>query len=103
MRDAKDMGQRMGCRSLEWNWPKEAMNSHEHTFWGREPGVLLELTFLLVHGSFNSFSLLSLSSSSSIPVPVGVQKKSHAYHGQRINESSTCKSLDWRWGCCGLL
>ena len=21
-----DMGQQMGCRSLEWNWPKEAMN-----------------------------------------------------------------------------
>ena len=26
MRDVKDMGQQMGCRSLEWNWPKEAMN-----------------------------------------------------------------------------
>ena len=22
----KDMGQRMGYRCLEWNWPKEAMN-----------------------------------------------------------------------------
>ena len=22
----KDMGQQMGYRSLEWNWPKEAMN-----------------------------------------------------------------------------
>ena len=29
MRDVKDMGQQMqmGYRSLEWNWPKEAMNS----------------------------------------------------------------------------
>ena len=26
MRDAKDMGQQMGYRSLEWNWLKEAMN-----------------------------------------------------------------------------
>ena len=26
MRDVKDMGQRMGYRSLEWNWAKEAMN-----------------------------------------------------------------------------
>ena len=28
MRDVKDkdMGQQMGYRSLEWNWPKEAMN-----------------------------------------------------------------------------
>ena len=25
MRDVKDMGQQMGYRSLEWNWPK-AMN-----------------------------------------------------------------------------
>ena len=24
--DVKDMGQEMGYRSLEWNWPKEAMN-----------------------------------------------------------------------------
>ena len=24
--DVKDMGQQMGYRSLEWNWPKEAMN-----------------------------------------------------------------------------
>ena len=26
MRDVKDMGQHMGYHSLEWNWPKEAMN-----------------------------------------------------------------------------
>ena len=26
MRDVKDTGQQMGYRSLEWNWPKEAMN-----------------------------------------------------------------------------
>ena len=26
MRDVKDMGQQMGYRSLQWNWPKEAMN-----------------------------------------------------------------------------
>ena len=26
MRDVKDMGQQMGYRSLEWNWPKDAMN-----------------------------------------------------------------------------
>ena len=26
MRDVKDMGQQMGYRSLEWNWPKETMN-----------------------------------------------------------------------------
>ena len=26
MRDVKDMVQQMGYRSLEWNWPKEAMN-----------------------------------------------------------------------------
>ena len=26
MMDVKDMGQQMGYRSLEWNWPKEAMN-----------------------------------------------------------------------------
>ena len=26
MRDVKDMGQQMGYRSLEWNWPKEAMD-----------------------------------------------------------------------------
>ena len=26
MGDVKDMGQQMGYRSLEWNWPKEAMN-----------------------------------------------------------------------------
>ena len=26
VRDVKDMGQQMGYRSLEWNWPKEAMN-----------------------------------------------------------------------------
>ena len=26
MRDVKDMCQQMGYRSLEWNWPKEAMN-----------------------------------------------------------------------------
>ena len=25
-RDVKDMGQQMGYRSLEWNWPKETMN-----------------------------------------------------------------------------
>ena len=25
-KDVKDMGQQMGYRSLEWNWPKEAMN-----------------------------------------------------------------------------
>ena len=25
-RDVKDMGQLMGCRSLEWNWPTEAIN-----------------------------------------------------------------------------
>ena len=25
MRDVKDMGQQMGYRSLEWNWPKEAI------------------------------------------------------------------------------
>ena len=30
MRDVKDMGQQMGYRSLEWNWPKEAMN---RTIW----------------------------------------------------------------------
>ena len=23
---SKDMGQQMGYRGLEWNWPKEAMN-----------------------------------------------------------------------------
>ena len=28
MRDVKDMGQQMDYRSLEWNWPKEAMNIH---------------------------------------------------------------------------
>ena len=27
MRDVKDMGQQMGYRSLEWNWPKEAKNT----------------------------------------------------------------------------
>ena len=26
MGDVKDMGQQMGHHSLEWNWPKEAMN-----------------------------------------------------------------------------
>ena len=26
MRDVKDMGQQMSYRSLEWNWPKVAMN-----------------------------------------------------------------------------
>ena len=26
MRDVKEMGQHMGYRSQEWNWPKEAMN-----------------------------------------------------------------------------
>ena len=26
MRVLKGMGQQVGCRSLEWNWPKEAMN-----------------------------------------------------------------------------
>ena len=26
MSDVKDKGQQMGYRSLEWNWPKEAMN-----------------------------------------------------------------------------
>ena len=26
LRDVKDMSQQMGYRSLEWNWPKEAMN-----------------------------------------------------------------------------
>ena len=26
MRDVKDMVQQMGYRSLEWNWPKEAIN-----------------------------------------------------------------------------
>ena len=26
--DVKDMGQQMGYRSLEWNWPKEAMNTY---------------------------------------------------------------------------
>ena len=26
MRDVKNMGQQMGYRSLEWNWPKGAMN-----------------------------------------------------------------------------
>ena len=26
MRDVKDMGQQIGYRSLEWDWPKEAMN-----------------------------------------------------------------------------
>ena len=26
MRDVKDMGQQMGHRSLEWNWPKGAVN-----------------------------------------------------------------------------
>ena len=26
MRDVKDMGRQMGYRSLEWNWPKEAIN-----------------------------------------------------------------------------
>ena len=28
MRDVKDMGQQMGYRSLEWNWPKEATNTY---------------------------------------------------------------------------
>ena len=26
MSDVKDMGQQMGYRCLEWNWPKEAIN-----------------------------------------------------------------------------
>ena len=26
VRDVKDMGQQMGYHSLEWNWPKGAMN-----------------------------------------------------------------------------
>ena len=26
LRDVKDMGQQVGYHSLEWNWPKEAMN-----------------------------------------------------------------------------
>ena len=26
MRDVKDVGQQMGYHSLEWNWPKYAMN-----------------------------------------------------------------------------
>ena len=26
LRHVKDMGQQMGYRSLQWNWPKEAMN-----------------------------------------------------------------------------
>ena len=26
MSDVKDMGQQMGYRSLEWNWPKETIN-----------------------------------------------------------------------------
>ena len=26
MRDVKDMGRQMRYRSLEWNWPNEAMN-----------------------------------------------------------------------------
>ena len=26
MRDVKDMGQQMGYRGLDWNWPKEVMN-----------------------------------------------------------------------------
>ena len=32
MRDVKDMGQQMGYRSLEWNWPKEAMNIVTYLF-----------------------------------------------------------------------
>ena len=30
MKDVKDIGQQMGYRSLEWNWPK-----HEQTYLGR--------------------------------------------------------------------
>ena len=32
MRDVKDMGQQMGYRSLEWNWPKETTNSPINIF-----------------------------------------------------------------------
>ena len=42
MRDVKDMGQQMGYRSLEWNWPKEAMN--RPTIFGQE--LLMEPCFL---------------------------------------------------------
>ena len=35
MRVVKDMGEQMGYRSLEWNWPKEAMQTYL-----MEPAVL---------------------------------------------------------------
>ena len=30
MRDVKDVGQQISYRSLEWNWPKEALNIHNY-------------------------------------------------------------------------
>ena len=42
MRDVKDMGQQMGYRSLEWNWPKEAMNI---PIWAGIDGAKPVLTF----------------------------------------------------------
>ena len=43
MRDVKDMGQQIGYRGLEWNWPKEAMN---RSIWaGIVDGTKLFLSF----------------------------------------------------------
>ena len=50
MRDVKDMGQQMGYRSLEWNWPKEAMNI---PIWA---GIVdgAKLFYLLVNSSLDN-------------------------------------------------
>ena len=56
MRDVKDMGQQMGYRSLEWNWPKEAMN---RPIWAgivdgsRVTSLLLLLLLLMEPSCFN--------------------------------------------------
>ena len=44
IREVKDMGQQMGYRSLEWNWPKESMNI---------PNYLLGQELLMESSCFN--------------------------------------------------
>ena len=70
MRDVKDMGQQMGCRSLEWNWPKEAMN---RPIWASivDGAKLLHFSWYHSQSSFNTVSAPSIWVGSGTRAPKG--------------------------------